>query len=47
MLSSYFFPEKTQISSVIEQTDGKVNERQHWTTPDVQGPHYLEKPVSF
>jgi hypothetical protein len=44
-LSSYFFPEKTQLSSVVEHVDGKVNERQHWTTPYVQGPHYLEKPV--
>jgi retinol-binding protein 3 len=44
-LISYFFSDTTQLSSVVERVDGKIRERQHWTTPYVQGPRYLGKPV--
>jgi retinol-binding protein 3 len=44
-LISYFFGDSTQLSSVVEQVDGKIQERQHWTTPYLQGPRYLGKPV--
>ena len=44
-LTSYFFDDVTQLSGVVEKVDGKIQERQHWSMPFVQGPRYLNKPV--
>ena len=44
-LLSYFFKDTTQLSSVVETVDGKIHERQHWTSAYVQGPRYTGKPV--
>jgi len=44
-LASYFFGDTTQLSSVVERADGKTQERQHWTTPYLQGPRYLGEPI--
>lgn len=44
-LASYFFSDVTQLSGVVERVDGKMQERQHWTMPFVQGPRYLNKPI--
>jgi hypothetical protein len=44
-LASYFFADEVQLSSIFENVSGKQRERQHWTLPYVQGPHYLSKPV--
>ena len=44
-LLSYFFKDTTQLSSVVETVDGKIHERQHWTSAYVQGPRYIGKPV--
>jgi hypothetical protein len=38
-LMSYFF--EGQLSSVEQHVDGKIQERQHWTVPYVQGPRYV------
>jgi hypothetical protein len=42
-LISYFFD--GQLSSVEERVQGRLQERQHWTVPYVQGPRYTSKPV--
>ena len=44
-LLSYFVKDTTQLSSVVETVDGKIHERQHWTSPYVQGPRYTGKPL--
>jgi len=42
-LISYFF--EGQLSSVEQHVQGRLQERQHWTVPYVQGPRYAGKPV--
>lgn len=44
-LASYFFADETQLSSVVENIQGKRHERQHWTIAYLQGPRYLGKPI--
>jgi len=44
-LASYFYSDVTQLSGVVEKVDGKIQERQHWSAPFVQGPRYLNKPI--
>jgi hypothetical protein len=42
-LISYFL--EGQLSSAVERVNGKMQERQHWTTPYLQGPRYIGKPI--
>jgi len=42
-LISYFL--EGQLSSVEQRLQGRLQERQHWTVPYVQGPRYAGKPV--
>jgi hypothetical protein len=44
-LLSYFFSEPIQLSSVVEHRNDRVEERQRWTMPYVEGPRYIGKPI--
>jgi hypothetical protein len=44
-LASYFLTDVIELSSIVENVDGKPRQRQHWTVAYLQGPRYVEKPV--
>lgn len=44
-LASYFLAGEVQLSGIVENVDGKVNERQHWTVAYLEAPRYLSRPV--
>lgn len=44
-LLSYFFDDRTQLSSLVRTVNGKTEEIQHWTVPYVQGPRFTDKPI--
>jgi C-terminal processing protease CtpA/Prc len=47
VLLSYFFDEPTQLSSVLERSNGQIQERQKWTMPYQPGGPYIGKSVSI